>query len=99
MVKIMFPLSITTFCTILLLYFIKDWNDYTTPMLFMPSWPTLAYGLRTLEGRTALAEEVDFSNPASMMAACIVVAIPTLVLFMIFHDRLLNNVSIGGVKE
>lgn len=101
--RIMWPLSITVFSTILLLYFIKDWNDYTTPMLFLPSHPTLAYGLHYFDSLNSMTVEemawIDLTQPPYKLAACVVVAIPTLAIFMIFHDRLLNNVSIGGVKE
>lgn len=103
LLRIMWPLSITTFSTILLLYFIKDWNDYTTPMLFLPSHPTLAYGLHYFDSLNSMTipemAHIDLTQPPYKLAACVVVAIPTLILFMIFHDRLLNNVSIGGVKE
>lgn len=95
MLKIMFPLCITTFCTIFLLMFIQHWNNYTSPMLFMPNIPTLSYGLWTFVEST----DPVLTNDPSRLAGCVVVAIPTLVLFLIFHDRLLNNVSIGGVKE
>ena len=95
MFKIMFPLSITTFCTILLLMFIQHWNNYSSPMLFMPNIPTLAYALRLFDTTT----DPELTNTPAKLAACLIAAIPTLTLFLIFHDRLLNNVSIGGVKE
>lgn len=94
MLRIMWPLCSTTYFTILLLVFIAQWNDYTTPMLFLPSIPTISYGLRLMEGTAN-----ETANTPVRMAACLVGAIPTLVLFIIFHDRLLNNLSIGGVKE
>lgn len=95
MLRIMWPLSATTYFTVLLLVFIAQWNDYTTPMLFMPDVPTIAYGLRTFDAST----DNDITNVPTRMAACLLGAIPTLTLFVIFHDRLLNNVSLGGVKE
>jgi ABC-type glycerol-3-phosphate transport system permease component len=95
MLRIMWPLSATTYFTVLLLVFIAQWNDYTTPMLFMPDVPTIAYGLRTFDAST----DNDITNVPTRMAACLLGAIPTLALFVIFHDRLLNNVSLGGVKE
>ncbi len=94
MLRIMLPLCSTTYFTILLLVFIAQWNDYTTPMLFLPSVPTISYGLRLMEGTDNAT-----ANTPVRMAACLVGAIPTLALFIIFHDRLLNNLSIGGVKE
>ncbi len=95
MLRIMWPLSATTYFTILLLVFIAQWNDYTTPMLFMPNVPTIAYGLRTFDAST----NNEITNVPTRMAACLLGAIPTLTLFIIFHDRLLNNISLGGVKE
>ena len=95
LIKIMWPLSITTYSTVLLLTFIAQWNDYTTPMLFMPAVPTIAYGLRTFDA----SSNNDITNGPTRMAACLLGAVPTLTLFIIFHDRLLNNISIGGVKE
>lgn len=95
MLRIMWPLSITTYCTVLLLVFIAQWNDYTTPMLFMPNVPTIAYGLRSFDN----SSNNEITNVPTRMAACLLGAIPTLTLFIIFHDRLLNNISLGGVKE
>lgn len=95
MVKIMFPLCATTYATVLLLYFIQQWNDYSTPMLFMPNVPTVAYGLRLFDA----SNSNEITNTPTRLAACIIVALPTLALFVAFHDKLLNNVSIGGVKE
>lgn len=102
MFRIMWPLSMTTFATILLLNFITEWNDYTTPLLFLPSSPTISLGLRKFEaGDVAKLEgaSVDTTLPPIKMAACFISAMPTLLLFIIFHDRLLTNLSVGGVKE
>ena len=102
MFRIMWPLAMTTFATILLLNFITEWNDYSTPMLFLPNHPTVAYGLQTFNGGKGSATDSDSTiatyTPVKL-AACFLSALPTLILFMIFHDKLLNNLSIGGVKE
>jgi len=116
MFRIMLPLSMTTISTLLLLNFITEWNDYATPLLFMPTNPTLAYALRRFEdnrvykyllnpdGSYVLDKIGDptkarISDTPTKLAACFVAAIPTLTLFLIFHNKLLNNLSIGGVKE
>ena len=39
------PLIKTTISTIALLSFISYWNDYNTAMIYLPSKPTVAYGL------------------------------------------------------
>ena len=102
MFRIMLPLSITTVATILLLNFITEWNDYATPMLFMPNHPTVAYGLQSFNGGKGAAgsdESTKASYTPVKIAACFLSALPTLILFIIFHNRLLTNLSIGGVKE
>ena len=93
MLRVIWPLNSTTYFTVLLLVFVAQWNDYSTPMLFMPNLPTLAYGLRSVETNGGM------SGVPARMAACFLAALPTLTLFVIFHDRLMTNISLGGVKE
>lgn len=96
MFKIMAPLSANTFFTIVLLLFVGFWNDYTTPMIYMPNVPTLAYGLYYF---VDLCRINEVNTQPMRLSACIMMLLPTLVLFLIFHNRLLSNVTIGGVKE
>ena len=96
MIKIMAPLSATTYFTIALLLFVQFWNDYTTPMLYMPNVPTLAYGLYYFVDLSRINE---VNSQPMRLAACIMMVIPTLALFLAFHNKLLSNVTIGGVKE
>ena len=96
MFRIMFPLCINTFFTISLLLFIQFWNDYTTPMLFMPNVPTLAYGLYYFIDLNPIQE---INTMPMRLSACIMMLVPTLTIFLIFHNKLLSNVTIGGVKE
>lgn len=93
--KIIFPMTATTFFTIALLLFIAYWNDYTTPMLYMPNKPTLSYGLYLF----SKTNDSGISNTPTQLAACVMLMVPVLVLFMIFHKRLIGNVSLGGLKE
>lgn len=94
--KIMFPLCITTYFTIVLLLFVQFWNDYTTPMLFMPNVPTLSYGLWSFVIGSSINE---IANEPMRLAACLLLLLPILILFAFMHNKLLTNVSIGGVKE
>ncbi len=96
MFRVIIPLSLPTFFTIVLLLFVQFWNDYTTPMLFMPNVPTLAYGLYYFVDLSRINE---VNTTPMRLSACIMMLIPTLTLFLIFHNKLLNNVTIGGVKE
>ena len=94
--RIIFPMVANTFFTIALLLFISYWNDYTTPMLYMPQLPTLAYGLYYYSD---LIRTGSISAPPFKLAACVMLMAPILVIFLIFHNRLIGNISIGGLKE
>ena len=96
MIRIIFPMSLNLFFTICLLLFIGFWNDYGTPMLYMPEVPTLSYGLYYF---VHVAKDNIARNTTMRLAACIMLMFPILVIFLIFHNRLLNNISIGGIKE
>lgn len=96
MVRIMAPLSATTFFTITLLLFVQYWNDYTTPMLFMPNVPTLSYGLYYFSLHNTITE---INIVPMKLGACMMMLVPTLIIFVAFHNKLLSNVTVGGVKE
>ena len=95
MVKIMLPLVKTTFSTIFLIHFIGYWNDYQTPLLYMPNRPTISYGLYRF-GNSVNAELATV--PMQMMGSMIVF-VPILIVFMIFSKKIMGNISMGGLKE
>ncbi len=97
MMRITFPLVKNTFITIALLLFVAYWNDYTTPMLYMPNVPTLAFGLYWLCLESSVADVIK--NVPSATAGCVMMLIPMLILFLLLHKRLMGNLSMGGLKE
>ena len=94
LIRIMLPLARNTFFTVMLLHFIGFWNDYGTPLMWMPSHPTAAYGLYVL----AFTTGNDMSRIPRKMAAAMTLLIPMLIVFSIFQKRLVGNLSMGGVK-
>ena len=57
------------FFTIMLIQFIANWNDYfQTPLLYLPSHPTLAVGLFNFQGSTVN----DISSTPLKLAALMV---------------------------
>ena len=95
MVNIYFPLARYTFFTVLLLNFITYWNDYQIPLIYIPSYPTVAFGVFTYSNSNST---MNTSVP-SRITASIIMLVPILILFLIFHERLIGNVSMGGIKE
>jgi multiple sugar transport system permease protein len=93
-IKIMLPIVSNMLITIFIIYFVQFWNDYQTPLIYIRTQPTLSYGLFMLK---YMDGELNFLP--GQMAGCLVVLFPVLLLFIIFHNRFLNNVSMGGLKE
>ena len=93
--RIMMPMARNTLFTVILLNFIGYWNDYQTPLLYIPSYPTMAYGLYLFSNDTTNA----LSTVPMKITGCMIMMLPILVLFLFFHKRLIGNLSMGGLKE
>lgn len=97
MIKIAIPLVLTSFGLVFLLYFITYWNDYQTLLIYAPSHPTIVYGLfKVMTDSTGAS--VRGQVPVQM-AGCTLVTMPVIILFIIFRNKLMGNLTIGGVKE
>ena len=94
LVKIILPLVRNTFFTVMLINFIGFWNDYQTPLIYMPSYPTIALGMFYMASTT----ENGLSTVPMRMTGAMLMLIPILVLFLCFHKRLLGNLTVGGLK-
>ncbi len=93
--NVVFPLIKNTFFTVLIIKFIELWNDYQTPILYIPGYPTLAVGLFNM-GNSTVGE---MSWVPRKIAACIILLMPVLTLFVIFRNKLMGNLTMGGIKE
>lgn len=91
--QIMLPLIKSTVFAVFILLFIEYWNDYYTPMVFLPNKPTLSYGLFRFQ-----SDNNTSTSPPIQLAACILACLPVLVLFAVFKDKIMGNVTMGGIK-
>ena len=64
----------------MLIQFIANWNDFQTPLLYLPSHPTLAVGLFNFQGSTVN----DISSTPLKLAGALMVFIPTFIIFIFF---------------
>ncbi len=94
MTRIFLPLVRNEFFTILLINFIAYWNDYQIPLLYLPSKPTIAYGIYQL----STSFTGDWAFVPYRIAGAVMMLVPILTLFIIFHKRLLGNLTVGGIK-
>ncbi len=93
MFKVIFPLTLGIFFTIFIVKFIDYWNDWQTPYIFLRNFPTATYGLWVFKDNTL------FELPQKL-AACLLVVLPILLIFFIFHKKLMGGISLSeGVKE
>jgi ABC-type glycerol-3-phosphate transport system permease component len=79
--------------TLGLLLFINKWNDYMSPLLYLPEKPTLATGLY----RYQTIVERNGNYPV-LFAGLFMCLLPILIIFSIFSDKMMNNINIGGLK-
>lgn len=93
--RIILPLASGTFTTIALINFIGFWNDYTTPLIYLPSYPTVALGLYDF----VQSPEPEKTPTTYKLAACMLVFIPNFIIFLVFRNKLIGNISMGGLKE
>lgn len=70
------------------------WNNYAISMIYLRSYPTLAYGLYLFHSANFLIED---SIPI-YFAAAVVSAIPVIILYSCSQKLLLTNVTAGGLK-
>ena len=94
LVSIVMPLIKTTIGAIALLSFISYWNDYTTAMIYLPSRPTIAYGLYYFTHSSTN----ESSYVTVGIAACMLVTIPIFLVFLLFKNKLVGNMAVGGIK-
>lgn len=97
MIKIALPLVKYTFLSIFLILFIEYWNDYLIPNLYLPSYKTLSLALY----QQSQAQELKINKIAQVtyvMTTVLVVTIPVVIIFAIFSERLMGNLSVGGLK-
>ncbi|MBR5438888.1 MAG: carbohydrate ABC transporter permease [Clostridia bacterium] len=98
MFKICLPLAIKMMMTIALIKFTGFFNDYSTPMLYLPSWPTLSLAIIRMQQKPNMLNSM-LDNVPTKIAAIMYLAIPLLTIFVVFNKQLMGNISMGGIKE
>ncbi len=93
--RVMMPISKPTIVTIVILKIIECWNSYVWPRLITsdPDYFLVSNGIQKIR-----EEGFGRENIPAMMAAVVVVSVPLIVLFLVFHKRIMEGVSRGGIK-
>lgn len=92
--RIMLPQALSSVTALSLIAFIGIWNDYMSPILFLPSYPTLSAGLYTYQ-----QEFVRNLNYPLLFAGVLMSTAPVLIIFIVFQNTLMDMTITGGIKE
>ena len=92
--RVMFPFVIPVFVSLFVIHAIEAWNNYQFPMLYLPSYPTLASGL--FLGKTDFLRN-DGGEPV-YYAAIVITCLPLVVMYCCFSNIITANYTVGGIK-
>lgn len=95
MLLIMWPMTRTIFGVLFIQQFITLWNDYMTPIIYLPSYPNLSYGAYQFQFSVA---DVNIATPPIQIAGLLMLALPVFILFLIFRNKLMGSLTLGGLK-
>ena len=95
LLKVMIPICKPTLVTITILKVIECWNSYVWPRLITDDQ---AYFLVSNGIQEIRENGFGRDNIPAMMAAVVVISVPLIILFLIFHKKIMAGVSRGGMK-
>ena len=93
--KVLIPICKPTLITITILKVIECWNSYVWPRLVTDEE---AYFLVSNGIQEIRENGFGRENIPAMMAAVVVISGPLMILFLIFHKKIMEGVSRGGTK-
>ena len=93
--KVMIPICKPTIITIVILKIIECWNSYVWPRLITDD---KAYFLVSNGIQEIRENGFGRENIPAMMAAVVVISLPLIILFIVFHKKIMEGVSRGGTK-
>ena len=91
--KVMLPQAAPMLLTYAITGAIANWNEYGTMILYLPSFPTLASGLFEYKENAVRA-----ANFPVYFAGLIWSIIPPVIIFIIFSGKIMQSISVGGLK-
>ena len=96
LVSIILPLAVKMMGTVILIFFINRWNSYNWQMIYLPNTWMIAYRIYLI---TSVNPQILNNSTPTVLSAAMILAIPILILFIIFKDKIMGNISMSGLKE
>lgn len=94
--SIIVPVTVPALITLGTLLFLFTWNEFLLALVLVPDGQTVQTAPLAL---SFFAGNRRLSDPAVTAAAAVLVALPVLVLYLIFQRRLISGMLSGAVKE
>ncbi len=93
--RVMVPICRPTIITVVILKVIECWNSYVWPRLITDdqNYYLVSNGIQEIRENGFGRENIP-----AMMAAVVVISIPLIILYLIFHKQIMEGVSRGGTK-
>ena len=95
MFQIVLPQALNTIVTVFILSFVTYWNDYQIPLLYLPSYPTAAYGIYDFVYNASASK----ATVPHQMAVTIMLTLPIVIVFIALNKRMRLSVAMGGIKS
>lgn len=92
-IKVMIPQGLPIMGVSIINSFIATWLSENPSMLYLPDMPSLGYGLWAYQQLSQRS-----MNYPVFFAALILVAIPSIIVFILLHDRTIKAMNLGGLK-
>ena len=95
LIKVMVPICRPTIVTVVILKVIECWNSYVWPRLITDdqNYFLVSNGIQEIRENGFGRENIP-----AMMAAVVVISVPLIILYLIFHKQIMEGVSRGGTK-
>ncbi len=93
--RVMIPICRPTIITIIILKVIECWNSYVWPRLITDdqNYFLVSNGIQEIRENGFGRENIP-----AMMAAVVIISLPLIIIFLIFHKKIMEGVSRGGTK-
>ncbi len=93
-IRIMLPMVMPAILCMWLSAVLGLWSDYMTPMIYLPTHPTLASGMYNLKNLAAFTE----GGTTTYFASLILSIIPVTILFLFTQNAIFSINLEGGIK-
>ena len=95
LLKVLVPICKPTMITIVILKVIECWNSFVWPRLITDKeeYFLVSNGIQQIR-ESGFGRE----NIPAMMAAVVIISLPLVILFLVFHNKIMEGVATGGTK-